>query len=271
MGLVAVTGLARNMNQITLGRDDTHPIGMILGLIGIGAVVGSWVVTHYVAWNWPRAVQHLQKAIGAPFLKTITNLEVKERYTDADISPRLWPNGKAPVSDEWKGLAKTAFKDFKLKVGGLVERPQELSLDELKALGKSDHISMHHCIQGWSGVAHWGGISLERLIEIVKPKPEAKVIVFYSFGEGLFGGCYYDTQNIDVVLRGKGMLAYEMNHAALPEIYGAPLRLRVENQLGYKMVKWIDRIEFVESEKNIGEGEGGKNEDDEYFDLLPTI
>ena len=175
------------------------------------------------------------------------------------------------MTDEWKGFAKADFKDFKLTVGGLVECPQELSLDELKALGKSDHISMHHCIQGWSGVAHWGGISLERLIEVVKPKPEAKVIVFYSFAEGLFGGLYYDTQNIENALRGKGMLAYEMNHAPLPEAYGAPLRLRVENQLGYKMVKWIDRIEFVESEKSIGKGEGGKNEDDEYFDLLPTI
>ena len=62
-----------------------------------------------------------------------------------------------------------------------------------------------------------------------------------------------------------------MNGEPLPEVYGAPLRLRVENQLGYKMVKWIERIEFVESEKQLGKGEGGKNEDDEYFDLLPNI
>jgi DMSO/TMAO reductase YedYZ molybdopterin-dependent catalytic subunit len=58
-----------------------------------------------------------------------------------------------------------------------------------------------------------------------------------------------------------------MNGEPLPAIHGAPLRLRVENQLGYKMIKWIERIEFVESEK----GEGGSNEDDEYFDLLPNI
>jgi DMSO/TMAO reductase YedYZ molybdopterin-dependent catalytic subunit len=67
------------------------------------------------------------------------------------------------------------------------------------------------------------------------------------------------------------MLAYEMNSAPLGPVYGAPLRLRVENQLGYKMVKWIERIEFIESEKQVGEGEGGKNEDGEYFDLLPNI
>jgi DMSO/TMAO reductase YedYZ molybdopterin-dependent catalytic subunit len=67
------------------------------------------------------------------------------------------------------------------------------------------------------------------------------------------------------------MLATEMNGKPLTEVYGAPLRLRVENQLGYKMVKWIERIEFIESERTVGLGEGGKNEDDEYFDLLPNI
>lgn len=59
-----------------------------------------------------------------------------------------------------------------------------------------------------------------------------------------------------------------MNYSPLPVEHGAPLRLRVENQLGYKMVKWIRSIEFLDSSKKIGEGFGGKNEDDEYYDLL---
>ena len=82
---------------------------------------------------------------------------------------------------------------------------------------------------------------------------------------------YYDTQSLENVLKAQCLLASEMNGKPLTEIYGAPLRLRVENQLGYKMVKWIERIEFIESEKVVGLGEGGKNEDDEYFDLLPNI
>jgi methionine sulfoxide reductase catalytic subunit len=94
---------------------------------------------------------------------------------------------------------------------------------------------------------------------------------FFSFGEGLYGGVYYDTQSLENVLKPECLLASEMNGAPLTEEYGAPLRLRVENQLGYKMVKWIERIEFIESEKQIGKGEGGTNEDDEYFDLLPNI
>jgi DMSO/TMAO reductase YedYZ molybdopterin-dependent catalytic subunit len=130
---------------------------------------------------------------------------------------------------------------------------------------------MHHCIQGWSGIAKWGGVSMEALIELVRPRPAAKAVAFFSFGEALYGGAYYDTQSIENVLKSQCLLASRMNGQPLPELYGAPLRLRVENQLGYKMVKWIERIEFIESEKQLGKGEGGKNEDDEYFDLLPNI
>jgi methionine sulfoxide reductase catalytic subunit len=105
----------------------------------------------------------------------------------------------------------------------------------------------------------------------VRPKPEAKVVAFFSFGEALYGGPYYDTQSLENVRKAECLLAIQMNDQRLPDVYGAPLRLRVENQLGYKMVKWIERIEFIQSEKQLGAGEGGKNEDDEYFDLLPNI
>ena len=141
----------------------------------------------------------------------------------------------------------------------------------MEALGKAEFTTMHHCIQGWSGIAKWGGLPMSKLIELARPRPEAKTVVFYSFGEALYGGVYYDTQSFENLLKPGSMLAYEMNGAPLPPVYGAPLRLRIENQLGYKMVKWIERIEFVQSEKGVGEGEGGKNEDDEYFDLLPNI
>jgi DMSO/TMAO reductase YedYZ molybdopterin-dependent catalytic subunit len=172
---------------------------------------------------------------------------------------------------DWKRLADDGFREFKLKVGGLVENPVELSLGELATLGHEDHITMHHCIQGWSGIAKWSGVPMKALIEHVRPKPDAKVVAFWSFGEALYGGPYYDTQRLDDLLKAECLLASHMNGEPLPAVYGAPLRLRVENQLGYKMVKWIERIEFIRSEKDIGAGEGGTNEDDEFFDLLPNI
>jgi DMSO/TMAO reductase YedYZ molybdopterin-dependent catalytic subunit/thiosulfate reductase cytochrome b subunit len=270
--MVVLTGFMRNMNHIVRGTDDASPAGMILGFIGITVVLLTWVAAHYISWYLPRALQHIQRAITEPVkMMTLDRLVPSGRYTKNQISPHFWPNGKIPVREDWKQLAAADFQDFKLKVSGLVENPVELSLDALLALGTEEHITMHHCIQGWSGIAQWRGVPLRKLIEKVKPLPYAKTIVFWSFGEGLYGGTYYETQDIYNALKPECLLAFEMNWQPLSEVYGAPLRLRVENQLGYKMIKWIERIEFVESEKNVGEGEGGRNEDDEYFDLLPNI
>ena len=173
-----------------------------------------------------------------------------------------------PESEIWKKLAENSFRDYKLKVGGLVANPVELSLVELKNMAKEQNITMHHCIQGWSGIAEWGGIPISKIVELVNPDPSVTTVAFYSFGEGLYGGYYYDTHTLDNCLKPQSILAWEMNYQSLPLIHGAPLRLRVENQLGYKMVKWVKSIEFVQTHKSLGKGFGGKNEDDEYFDLL---
>lgn len=272
VALVAVTGFSRNMNHIVLGVDNTQPLGMILGFVGIGIVVLYWIVAHYLSWNHPRGLQHTLKFVTYPMqLLTLNRLTPRQKYSEKDISPYFWPNGKMPMSEEWKQLAEGDFHNFRLKVGGLVENPVELSLADIEKMGETEYITMHHCIQGWSGIAKWGGIPMKALVELVRPKPEAKVVVFYSFGPALYGGFYYDTQSMENVLKPQCQLATRMNGQRLPEVYGAPLRLRVENQLGYKMVKWIERIDFVVSEKQVGLGEGGKNEDDEYFDLLPNI
>jgi DMSO/TMAO reductase YedYZ molybdopterin-dependent catalytic subunit/thiosulfate reductase cytochrome b subunit len=270
--LIAITGFARNMNHIVMGTDDQKPIGMYLGFIGIGVVILSWIGAHYISWYHPRGLQHTLKSVAYPMeLLTTNRLAPQQKRSEDAISPYFWPNGKMPTRDDWKNLTEAGFADFRLKVGGLVERQVELSLADLEKLGKTEHITMHHCIQGWSGIAKWGGIPMKRLVELVQPKPEAKVVAFFSFGEALYGGPYYDTQSLENALNPECLLATEMNGRRLPQVYGAPLRLRVENQLGYKMVKWIERIEFIESEKVLGKGEGGKNEDDEYYDLLPNI
>jgi Sulfite oxidase and related enzymes len=270
--LVVMTGFVRNMNHIVRGTDDQGKSGVVLGFVGIAVVVLSWIAAHYISWNHPRKLQHVLKSVTYPMqLLTLNRLVPHQNYSEQDISPYFWPNGKIPVREDWKRLVEGGFHDFRLRVGGLVENPLELSLADIEKLGQLEHITMHHCIQGWSGIAKWGGIPMKALIALARPKPEAKIVAFFSFGEALYGGAYYDTQSMENLLKAECLLASRMNGQPLPAVYGAPLRLRVENQLGYKMVKWIERIEFIQSEKHLGQGEGGKNEDDEYFDLLPNI
>jgi methionine sulfoxide reductase catalytic subunit len=270
--LVVMTGFVRNMNHIVMGTDDASKAGMVWGLVGIGLVMATWIVAHYISWSHPRALQRALNRVTYPMQRiTLNVLNPHQRYRERDISPFFWPNGKLPQRADWKALADEGFRDYRLKVDGLVECPIDISLADLRELGVVEHITMHHCIQGWTGIAKWGGVPMAELIRLVRPLPAARVVAFYSFGDSLYGGAYYDTQRLDNVLKPECMLAFEMNGQLLPAVYGAPLRLRVENQLGYKMVKWIERIEFIESETQIGKGQGGKNEDDEYFDLLPNI
>jgi len=152
-----------------------------------------------------------------------------------------------------------------------------LSLDDLRAQGRKTQITLHHCIQGWSGIAEWGGLPLAELMKLVRPGANVKAVVFYSFGEGVefstgvAGGQYYDSLSIANARNPQTMLAYEMNDRPLTHLHGAPLRLRVENQLGFKMVKWIQAIEFVADVRSINEGQGGYAEDHEYFGELAEI
>jgi DMSO/TMAO reductase YedYZ molybdopterin-dependent catalytic subunit/thiosulfate reductase cytochrome b subunit len=270
VALVVQTGLVRNMNHITMGSDDaTSLAGLYIG-IGIVSFTATFCLfAYWLSWNKQRSLQTLQASVnGTLWRNTINRFKPRHYYEKKDISPYFWPNGKMPSSDEWKKLAENNFRDYRLKVGGLVENPVELSLQELQQMRAEQNITMHHCIQGWSGIAEWGGVPISEIARLVKPHACVTTVAFHSFGEGLYGGFYYDTHTFDNCLKPQSILAWEMNYKPLPLVHGAPLRLRVENQLGYKMVKWISSIEFLETHASVGKGFGGKNEDDEYFDLL---
>jgi sulfoxide reductase catalytic subunit YedY len=270
--MVVVTGLVRNMNHIVVGTDDLNPRGLILGVAGLLVVVAVCVLANWATWRYPRRLQAASRVLVQGLTgRFLDPLKPRDQYTRDDVSPYFWPNGKIPTTDEWTRLAADGFRDYRLAIYGLVENPVELSLADLEALGKQQQVTLHHCIQGWSGIAEWGGVPIARIVELARPHPEVTRVVFHSFGEGLHPGPYYDSQSLRDALHPQSLLAYEMNGAPLGLAYGAPLRLRVENQLGYKMVKWIRSIEFVSSVVPIGQGHGGKNEDDEYYDLVPNI
>lgn len=270
--MVCITGFARNMNHIVLGTDNTLHFGMWIGLLGLLILFMANVMANWATWLFPRIVQRLGDAIVNPVLWLLLDRAgPRAEYRREDISPFFWPNGKLPDSDQWKALEAGQFGDYRLKIYGLVDNPVELTLEQIKALPKKSQITLHNCIQGWSGIAQWGGVHMNEIIKLVRPKGDAKAVVFYSFDEGLEGGQYYDSQTMHNARHPQTILAYEMNFKPLDDVHGAPLRLRVENQLGFKMVKWISAIEFVDSVKHVYEGEGGYNSDHEFFDTMADI
>ncbi|WP_394619491.1 molybdopterin-dependent oxidoreductase [Lentzea sp. JNUCC 0626] len=150
-----------------------------------------------------------------------------------DISPFFWANGRVPESAEYEALRDNGFRDYRLFVYGLVDNPVSLSLDELRALPSTSQITQHFRIQGWSGVARWGGVPMSAVLDLVRPRPEAKWVVFYSFAQGSDEGIYYDVHAIEQMRYHLSMLALDMNGEPLPFRHGAPVRLRNEVQLGY--------------------------------------
>ena len=135
---------------------------------------------------------------------------------------------------------------------------------DLKAMPKQEQIVTHFCIQGWSGVAKWGGVTMREIMMLVEPTSAARYAVFYSLADGEHGR-YYDVHKIANMRHRLTILAYEMNGDPVSVLHGAPLRLRCENELGFKMVKWIAAIEFVDDFADLGAGQGGYNEDHEFY------
>jgi sulfoxide reductase catalytic subunit YedY len=220
----------------------------------------------------PRVVQRVGYALVGPFQRLLENLDPRPgAFTEDDISPYFWHNGRLPETVEYKELEENDFKDWRLRVYGLVEHPREFSLDELTALPYHDQITQHMCIQAWSGVAKWGGVSMETIMDIVRPLPEANWVAFYSMGLGGTGGIYYNVHPIKQMSHHLTMLAYNMNGEPLTYGHGAPLRLRNELQHGFKQVKWLKGIEFLAHYSEIGSGYGGYSEDHKFFGRHQTI
>jgi sulfoxide reductase catalytic subunit YedY len=278
VAMVALTGFVRNMNHIVMGTDGANPIGVWLGLFAVAIVVLLNVLANWTALKRPRAVQHASRAIVTPVMGWLLDRPAPQaEFQRRDVSPFFWINGSMPTSDEWKALAADRFDNYRLTVHGLVETPVELSLVDLRALGERTQVTLHHCIQGWSGIAAWGGVPLAAVLALARPQQNARTVVFHSFGDGIDFATgvavarYYDSLSLRDALNPLTMLAYDMNDCPLPAQHGAPLRLRVENQLGFKMVKWIRSIEVVADIRTIAKGEGGYAEDNEYFGELASI
>ena len=269
--MVFATGFVGNVNHITLGTDTNSYLGVALYLAWMAVVVTFWLVASPLTIKYPRTVQRVGTVTVGWLKKLLERWAPKATYTKDDITDYFWPNGTLPVSEEYRNLQAGNWSDYVLRVDGLVENPLEITYAELLALPKQDQITHHFCIQGWSAIGEWTGVPMRTICEIVKPLPNAKWVAFYSFAEGSDGGRYYDCHPIENMYHHQTILAYGLNGAPLNESHGAPVRLRDEVELGFKMVKWIEAVEFLESYDHVGGGYGGYNEDHEYYGFRMPI
>ena len=189
-------------------------------------------------------------------------------YTAADLSPEFRSNGtSAPDDDDYRELAAKGFADWKLEVDGLVDSPVSLSLADLKSMPARTQITRHDCVEGWSAIGQWTGVPLAAVLAKAGLKPDARYIVFHCadpMDEDDSDSNYYESIGLDDALHPQTILAYGLNGKDLPVANGAPVRLRVERQLGYKMAKYVMRIEAVASFADIRGGRGGYWEDHGY-------
>lgn len=195
-------------------------------------------------------------------------------YTLADLSPTFKANGSTdPDDDDYTALAENGFAEWKLRIDGLVPRPLALDLAQLRALPARTQITRHDCVEGWSAIGQWTGPQLGALLKRTGLAPNARYVVFHCFdtldGEPAKGGDqtagrYYESLDLADAFHPQTILAHSMNGKPLTVAHGAPLRLRVERQLGYKHAKYLSRIEVVNRLDHLGMGKGGYWEDRGY-------
>jgi DMSO/TMAO reductase YedYZ molybdopterin-dependent catalytic subunit len=184
-------------------------------------------------------------------------------FARADISKVFPTNGtRLPAGSEYRRLVETGFRDWTLRIDGLVQRPLRLSLSQLKRLTARQQTTLHCCDEGWSAIAQWTGVELGLLLTQAGLLPTAEYVVFHCLDKKEEDGSfYYESIDLFDAFHPQTILAYQINGKPLPVDYGAPLRLRVETQIGYKNAKYVDRIEVVNRLDQIGKGRGGWWED----------
>lgn len=185
-------------------------------------------------------------------------------YPRSAISPYFRGNGSVdPQNGDYPQQAAENFANWRLEVRGLVESPMSLSLDNIRRLPQRIQVTRHDCVEGWSAIGEWTGPQLSVLLNAAKLRPEARFIVFRC-ADNLNGADYYESVDLIDAYHPQTIVAHQLNGEPLPVLNGAPLRMRIERQLGYKHAKYLTAIEAVASLHDIGEGNGGYWEDRGY-------
>ncbi len=252
-----------------MGNDDklTRRSLMTRFLAGAGVLVLSGCEKLSETTWFPKVLGLGEKATYKVQRLILPRKAMAQEFTEADLSPQFRSNGTSmPDTPIYKKLAAKGFKHYRLEVGGLVERPMTLSLADIRKLPSRTQITRHDCVEGWSAIGMWKGVRLSALLEAAHLKPNARYVVFHCADPMEEDGSspYYESIDMEDAFHPQTILAYELNGKPVPIANGAPLRLRLERQLGYKMAKYVMRLEIVEDLSRVAGGKGGYWEDNGY-------
>ena len=186
-------------------------------------------------------------------------------YTPADIDWNFRTNGfDTPSDSAYQRMIRDGFHSYRLVVDGEVENPGAYTLPQLRAMQSLTQITRHDCVEGWSAIGEWGGVPLGQFLRIVRPTARARYVVLHCMDRSPDGVLYYESLDLHQAAHPQTLLALDLNGKPLDPDHGAPVRLRIPTQLGYKSAKWVHHIQLAASFAHIGDGNGGYWEDQGY-------
>jgi DMSO/TMAO reductase YedYZ molybdopterin-dependent catalytic subunit len=191
--------------------------------------------------------------------RILTRHSMARQFSRSQISENPFANEVDPLGDEFKRLQASSFADWQVTVDGMAARPASFSLAEIRSFPTTTHITMIGCEEGWTYIAEWTGVPLAYLLDRVGALPQVRYVVYRSIQSD-----WWESIDMADALHPQTLLAHRMNGNELPVPFGGPVRMRVPRQLGYKNVKYINRLTLTDNLKTFGKGRGGTGADAGY-------
>lgn len=240
------------------------------GALGAGALLSG--CDKFVANPLGRELVFSGETLNYRLARALTNRDsLAKEYRPDQMSPIFRVNGtRNPNTPDYNAMVADKFANWRLKVGGLVNRPLDISHQQLLAMPARTQITRHDCVEGWSAIGKWHGPMLGTILKAAGVRNTARYIVF-TCADIYSGHNYYESIDLVDAFHPQTILAWAMNDAMLSVAHGAPIRLRVERQLGYKNAKYVMQIDAVDSLAGIGKGKGGYWEDAIDYDWYAGI
>ncbi|MHA2789433.1 molybdopterin-dependent oxidoreductase [Corynebacterium sp. S7] len=280
VSMVLLHGWGHETSKMVFGHDGNPVAAGIIYIVGLGFIVWINIWATKTSTNQPHIIRSIHNAIFRPVTRFLrkTFPSKQKAYKNEEVTP--WgqhrSSGMPPSSEAYAALVANGYDDdFVLEIGGLVENPMRLTMDDLREISHGHaQNTVHHCVQGFSSVGRWNGVALKDLIELAKPIEGWTDVAVLSFqnmtrDDDLYSGSYYyETMPKVEALQPQTMIATGYDDKELPMQSGAPARLRLETSTGYRSAKWIERIEITNRFDIIGNGRGGFFEDTDSYDRL---